>query len=76
MPFPGVHVGGQLSWAGNNHVLVGGQALFDLERQIRLWDYQGGEAVTSVGGLTWFVAGEGELHGRRSLPQNFRKTQC
>jgi WD40 repeat protein len=60
LPFLGVHVGGQVAWAGNDHVLVGGQTLFDLERQIRLWDYQGGEASTSAAGLSWFVAGEGE----------------
>jgi WD40 repeat protein len=60
MAFQGVPVNGKIAWAGPGHVLVGGQTLLDLERQIRLWDYQGGEAVASAGGMAWFVAGEGD----------------
>jgi WD40 repeat protein len=60
MPFQGVHVAGKVAWADADHVLVGGTTLLDLERQIRLWDYHGGEPATSAGGLCWFVANEGE----------------
>ena len=60
MHFQGVSVNGKIAWAGPAQVLVGGQTLLDLERQIRLWDYNGGEAVASAGGLTWFVASEGD----------------
>jgi WD40 repeat protein len=58
--FQHVHVGGKLDWAGNEHVLVGGHTLLDLERQIRFWDYQGGEIGGSVAGLGVFVASEGD----------------
>lgn len=58
--FQNVHVGGKLAWAGNDHVLVGGQTLLDLERQIRFWDYQGGELAGTAGGLGVFVASEGD----------------
>ena len=58
--FQGVPVNGKITFAGNDQVLVGGQTLLDLERQIRLWDYHGGEAAAAAGGLAWFVASEGE----------------
>lgn len=60
LPFQGVHVAGQIAWTGPDHVLVGGRALLDLEKQIRLWDYNGAEALQPAGGLCWFVAADGD----------------
>jgi WD40 repeat protein len=60
MAFQGVPVNGQVTWSDNDHVLVGGQTLLDLEKQMRLWDYHGGEATRAAGGVVWFVASEGE----------------
>ncbi len=60
LTFQGIHVGGQIAWTGPDHILVGGRALFDLDKQIRLWDYNGVEAVQPAGGLCWFVASEGD----------------
>jgi WD40 repeat protein len=60
MPLRSMHVGGKLAWAGDNFLLVGRQTLVDPEQQIRLWDYQGGEASASAGGLHWFVVSEGD----------------
>jgi WD40 repeat protein len=63
MEFPHVHVGGRVAFTSPDYVLVGGGTLLDLERQVRLWDYPGGETATAAGGVTWFVAAEG---GERS----------
>ncbi|MFO0808064.1 MAG: SHD1 domain-containing protein [Gemmataceae bacterium] len=59
-PFQGIHVAGQVMWTGPDHVLVGGRTLFDLDKQIRLWDYSGHEQVQFAGGLCWFVVSEGD----------------
>jgi WD40 repeat protein len=54
-----VHVGSKIVFTSSDYVLLGGTTLLDLERQVRLWDYPGGEAATAAGGVTWFVAAEG-----------------
>jgi hypothetical protein len=63
----GVHSGGQLAWTSDKHVLVGGKALYDVERQLRLWDYQGHELAQPFAGRTWFVVHGGPRREQGTL---------
>lgn len=59
MPYEGLHVHGNITWPSEEHVLLGKNILIDLENQVRLWDYQGGEFAEQIGGMTWFVVSDG-----------------
>jgi WD40 repeat protein len=59
MPYQGLHVMGNITWPSEDHVLLGNRYLIDLENQVKLWDYQGGEFVQQSGGMTWFVVSDG-----------------
>jgi hypothetical protein len=50
----GLHVGGQALWTDDDHILLGNRTLFDLETQVKLWEYNGGELVQYLGGKVWF----------------------
>ena len=51
---------GQLLFTTDDHILIGGKTLVDLESQVRLWSYDGHEFVRRLGGLGWFEVSEGE----------------
>lgn len=59
MPYQGLHVMGNITWPSDDHVLLGNRFLIDLENQVKLWDYQGGEFALQVGGMTWFAVSDG-----------------
>lgn len=59
MPYQGLHVMGNITWPSEEHVLLGNRFLIDLENQVKLWDYQGGEFAQQIGGMTWFVVSDG-----------------
>ena len=63
IPYQGIHVGGNLTWPSDDHVLLGNRYLIDLENQVKLWDYQGAEFAQQFGGVTWFVMSDGEKPG-------------
>ncbi|AMV37677.1 SHD1 domain-containing protein [Planctomyces sp. SH-PL62] len=43
-------------WTDEDHLLVGGRYLIDVESQVKLWDYQGAEqAARDRDGLCWFL---------------------
>ena len=48
-------------WAGNDHILVGGTDLLDVEREFVCWHYRGQKATYSAGGKIWFLAGDDNL---------------
>jgi hypothetical protein len=56
----GLHVGGQVLWTDDEHILLGNRTLFDLETQVKLWEYNGGELVQHLGGKVWFEVSQGE----------------
>jgi hypothetical protein len=60
IPYQGLHVMGDITWPSDEHVLLGKRFLIDLENQVKLWDYQGGEFVQQFGGSTWFVVSDGD----------------
>ena len=43
-------------WAGNNHILIGGKDLLDVDREFVCWSYTGQRATFSAGGQVWFLA--------------------
>lgn len=59
IPYLGIHVGGDIAWASEDHVLLGKKYLIDLETQVRLWTYEGAELVATSGGVTWFYVAQG-----------------
>lgn len=63
MPYQGLHVMGNITWPSEEHVLLGNRYLIDLENQVKLWDYQGGEFAQQFGGMTWFVVSDGQKPG-------------
>ena len=63
VPYQGIHVGGNITWPSDDHVLLGNRYLIDLENQVRLWDYQGAEFAQQFGGITWFVMTDGDKPG-------------
>lgn len=63
MPYQGMFVHGHITWPSDDHVLLGNRYLIDLENEVRLWDYQGGEFVHQYGGTTWFVVSDGQKPG-------------
>jgi len=44
-------------WTSPTHVLAGGGSLIDMETFVRLWQYNGAEAVTTAGDQTLFCVG-------------------
>lgn len=52
--------GQETVWAGNNHVLVGGKDLLDLEREFVCWTYSGQKTTFTAGGKVWFLAAGSE----------------
>jgi len=56
----GLHVGGQAVWTDDDHILLGNRTLFDLETQVKVWDYHGHELVQYLGGKCWFEVSQGE----------------
>lgn len=56
----GLHVGGHALWTDDDHILLGNRTLFDLETQVKLWEYNGGELVQYLGGKCWFEVNQGE----------------
>ncbi len=63
MPYQGLHVMGDITWPSDDHVLLGKRYLIDLENQVKLWDYQGGDFVQQIGAMSWFVVSDGQKHG-------------
>lgn len=63
MPYQGLHVMGNITWPSDDHVLLGNRFLIDLENQVKLWDYQGGEFVLQLNGTTWFAVSDGQGPG-------------
>ena len=59
LPLKDIHVGEKLLFCSEKHVLVAGRYLFDVENQVKLWDYQGHELVESAGSDCWFVVHDG-----------------
>ncbi|MDG3005126.1 SHD1 domain-containing protein [Paludisphaera mucosa] len=44
------------AWSDDDHVLVGDRFLIDVESQVKLWEYQGPEAVVADrDGVCWFL---------------------
>lgn len=64
-----VHVRGALAFADNGHVLVGNRYLFDLENQVRIWEYQGHDLVEMGNGICWFVVSQGHKSSGALVPQ-------
>ena len=54
-----VGIGGAPMFTSENHLLLGGNALFDVERQIPLWTYMGAEQWAVLGGRAWFAISSG-----------------
>ncbi|TVS15547.1 MAG: hypothetical protein EA424_15765 [Planctomycetaceae bacterium] len=69
IPLRNLHVGGALAFAGNGHVLVAKRYLFDLENQVRIWEYQGHDLVEMVDGICWFVVSQGQKSSGALVPQ-------
>jgi hypothetical protein len=44
-----VHVGGSMVWPHPQFMLLGKSQLFDIENQVKMWTYTGGDAVEVVG---------------------------
>jgi hypothetical protein len=63
MPYNGLHVMGNITWPSEEHVLLGNRYLIDLENQVKLWDYDGGDFAQQIGGMTWFVVSDGQKPG-------------
>lgn len=63
MPYNGLHVMGNITWPSEDHVLLGNRYLIDLENQVKLWDYDGGDFAQQIGGMTWFVVSDGQKPG-------------
>ncbi len=51
---------GKVVFPTDDQVLLGGKTLVDLDSQVRLWNYEGGEFVKRLGGLCWFEVSDGE----------------
>lgn len=49
IPLTGMHVGGGMVWPHPQFMLLGKSQLFDVENQVKMWTYQGGDAVEMVG---------------------------
>ena len=43
-------------WAGNDHILVGGKDLLDIEQEFVCWTYTGQKTTFTAGGRVWFLA--------------------
>lgn len=62
----GIHVGGAVDFPGENFLLLGKQYLFDIQNQLKLWQYTGAGQTLSVAGTTFFAVdggGPGLLFG-------------
>jgi hypothetical protein len=61
IPLAGINVGvGEMTWPHPQYLLLGKSQLFDLENQVKLWSYNGGEAVETVApGQCAFVVSAG-----------------
>src|SRR5204863_4058469 len=61
IPLAGINVGvGEMTWPHPQYMLLGKSQLFDVENQVRLWTYNGGEAVDTVApGQCAFVVSAG-----------------
>jgi len=55
MPKRGLPHGG-FRFISDNHLLISGQALFDIQNQLVIWSYQGAGAAEEYGEFTCFVA--------------------
>ncbi len=58
VPVTSMHIGGDLVWTSEEHLLVGKTVLLDVQQQVKVWQYEGHEMVQTCGGLTWFLAGQ------------------
>jgi hypothetical protein len=54
-------------WTSNQHVLVGSSILIDLENYVRLWQIDGAESATNVGGMTLFCIAD-QAHSGALVP--------
>jgi hypothetical protein len=50
---------GGFRFVGENHLLVSGQALYDISNKLVIWKYEGAAAVEEFGEYSCFVAGVG-----------------
>lgn len=51
----GIVINSTPHFADDDFILLGSRYLIELENMIKLWDYDGGEQVRSVGGTTFFA---------------------
>ena len=56
----GLHINGHIQFPADDFVLAGNQYLIDMKNQVKLWTYQGADAVACAGGITFFVASDGD----------------
>jgi len=60
IPCTGIHVHGSIEYPDDNFVLAGGKFLIDVENQLKLWTFNGGEQVRAVDGITYFAVTDGD----------------
>lgn len=74
IPLMGLNPQQPVIWPDEDHLLVGGHTLIDLDSQVRLWQYLGNERVAMANGLCWFEVAAGQNQGGAlvpaKLPQN------
>ncbi|MBN2580461.1 MAG: hypothetical protein JXB10_15865 [Pirellulales bacterium] len=59
---PGIHIHGAVDFPDDGFILAVNQYLIELDRQLKLWHYQGAEAAHTAGGMT-FLATTGDQRG-------------
>lgn len=60
IPGTGLNIHGGIDFPADGFILANGKYLFDVENQLKLWTYDGGEEVRSVGGWTFFGITDGD----------------
>ncbi len=60
IPGNGISVHGGIEFPADGFILANSKYLFDIENQLKLWTYDGGEEVRSAGGWTFFGTTDGD----------------
>ena len=68
IPLQGLNAQQPTIWTDESHILIGGNTLVDLESQVRLWQYQGGDQVMTARGMSWFHVAPGERQSGALIP--------
>lgn len=63
IPSNGAHIHGAIDFPHDNFILAGNKILFDIDNQLKLWQYDGAEQLKSVGGWTFMAATDGSKPG-------------